>query len=458
MVSRLWEKIKRAARMTLTGKIDPFLTGEDKRHIKSVMRQCILAKGGEISSRARAVELGQMYLNLNEDGRKRFMKILSWEYDIDHQQLDRVIEKYRSATNAEKRIKAEMELSTALIPPRVRLLKQFNSLPDGFKFLIDFRGDLLRMKDDPHLVKLDKDLKDLLSSWFDIGLLDLREITWESSASLLEKLMKYEAVHEIRSWNDLKNRLDSDRRCFAFFHSKMPNEPLIFVEVALVSEISGNIRKLLDEDAVTIKPEKADAAVFYSISNAQRGLDGIHLGNFLIKRVVTELSKKLKGLKHFVTLSPIPDFRKWFEPLILIEGENILKPGEMLSLKPVLGKGNVSRGLLRLLDGEWYLSPELAGILKPILMRLCAHYLVNAKKGSRALDPVANFHLRNGAHIERLNWLGDTSVKGLSQSFGMMVNYYYQLMEIEKNHEFYIAESRINISKGIKKLLVENAG
>jgi malonyl-CoA decarboxylase len=415
-LKNLLDKIKRAVRISLTGKIDPFLKGEDKLHIKKVIRKCVLGKGGEISSRARAIELGQTYLNLNENGRKRFMKILSWEYDIDHKQIDEIMDKYKAADTAEERIEAEMDLQTALIPPRVKLLKQFISLPDGFKFLVDFRDDLLRMKDDPHLVKLDADLKNILSSWFDIGLLDLQEITWESSASLLEKLMKYEAVHEIRDWTDLKNRLDSDRRCFAFFHNKMPNEPLIFVEVALVNEISDNIRKLLDEEAVTIKPENADTAVFYSISNAQKGLEGIHLGNFLIKRVVTELSKKLKNLKHFVTLSPVPGLRRWVEPLILLEGERVLKPSEMMSLKSVIKKRNISKGLLRVLDTEWHLNPGLAKALKPVLMRLCADYLVNARKGNRALDPVANFHLRNGARIERINWLADTSAKGMEQS------------------------------------------
>jgi malonyl-CoA decarboxylase len=452
-LKNLWDKIKSAVRITLTGKIDPFLTGEYKRHIKKVIRKCVLAEGGEISSRARAVELGQTYLNLNENGRKRFMKILSWEYDIDHKQIDKIIDRYKTADNAEERIKAEMELSDALIPPRVKLLKQFISLPDGFKFLVDFRGDLLGMKDDPHLVKLDADLKNILSSWFDIGLLDLQEITWESSASLLEKLMEYEAVHEIRSWTDLKNRLDSDRRCFAFFHNKMPNEPLIFVEVALVNEISDNIRKLLDEEAVTLKPEDADTAVFYSISNAQKGLEGIHLGNFLIKRVVNELSKKLKGLKHFVTLSPVPGFRRWVEPLLLMEGESVLKSSEMMSLKSVIKKRNVPKGLLRLLDTNWHMNPDVSKVLKPVLMRLCADYLVNAKKGTRALDPVANFHLRNGARIERINWLADTSAKGMEQSAGMMVNYYYKLSDIEKNHEYYISESRINISKDTRKWL-----
>jgi len=346
-----------------------------------------------------------------------------------------------------------MEMSTALVPPRVQLLKQFISLPQGFKFLVDFRRDLLTMKDDPPLVKLDADLKNILSSWFDIGLLDLQEITWQSSASLLEKLMKYESVHEIRSWTDLKNRLDSDRRCFAFFHTRMPNEPLIFVEVALVNNMSNNIRKLLDEDAVTIKPEDADTAVFYSITNAQKGLEGIHLGNFLIKRVVNELSKNLKKLKHFVTLSPVPLFRKWLESVLLMEGESVLKSSEITALKTIINKRNLPKELLKLLDTDWHLHPGQAKVLEPILMRLCADYLVNAKKGTRALDPVANFHLGNGAHIERINWLADTSAKGLEESAGIMVNYYYKLSDIEKNHESYISESRVEISKDARKWL-----
>ena len=452
-MKNLWEKIKSKWRFTSTGEIDPFLTGEDKLHIKEVIRNCVLGKGGEVSSRARAVELGLTYLKLNENGRKRFMKILSWEYDIDHQKLDEIIDRYKTADNSEKRIKAEMEMSAALIPPRVQLLKQFISLPQGFKFLVDLRRDLLTMKDDPPLVKLDADLKNILSSWFDIGLLDLQEITWDSSASLLEKLMKYEAVHEIRSWTDLKNRLDSDRRCFAFFHTRMPNEPLIFVEVALVNNISDNIRKLLDEDAVTIKPEDADTAVFYSITNAQKGLEGIHLGNFLIKRVVNELSKNLKKLKHFVTLSPLPLFRKWLESLLLMEGESVLKSSEITALKTIINKRNLPKELLKLLDTEWHLHPEQVKVLEPVLMRLCADYLVNAKKGTRVLDPVANFHLGNGARIERINWLADTSTKGLEDSAGIMVNYYYKLSDIEKNHESYISESRVEISKDARKWL-----
>ncbi|NIM14612.1 MAG: malonyl-CoA decarboxylase [Candidatus Aminicenantes bacterium] len=441
-------------RRAVTGKVGPDLSGGDEKHIKKMIDNCVFARGGEISSRSRAVELGEIYLNLSIKGRERFMKVLAREFDIDINKVIDIILKFQEPEDEDARIKAEMELSRALIPPRVKLLKQFNSLPNGFKFLIDFRAELLPIrKNDPYLQKLDADLEDILSSWFDIGLLDLKEITWQSPASLLEKLIKYEAVHEIRSWADLKNRLDSDRLCYAFFHSKMPDEPLIFVEVALVSEITNSIRKLLDEEAKTIKPEEADTAVFYSISNAQKGLAGINLGNFLIKRVVNELSNKLKGLKHFVTLSPVPNFRKWLDPILNNGDESILSPSEIKAVKSVNDHKNAAKGLLELLDSNWSIKPDVSKTLKPILMRLCVGYLLQERRGKKALDPVANFHLENGAFIERINWLGDTSEKGLKQSAGIMVNYYYKLSDIEKNHELYITESRINASKDVKKWL-----
>jgi malonyl-CoA decarboxylase len=453
-ILKAWEKIKSLTRRAVTGKVGPDLSGGDEKYIQKMIENCVFAKGGEISSRSRAVELGEIYLNLSTKGRQRFMKVLAREFDIDINKVIEITLKFQEPEDEDARIKAEMELIKALIPPRVKLLKQFNSLPNGFKFLIDFRAELLPIrKSDPYLQKLDADLENILSSWFDIGLLDLKEITWQSPASLLEKLIKYEAVHEIRSWADLKNRLDSDRLCYAFFHNKMPDEPLIFVEVALVSEITDSIRNLLDEEVETIKPEEADTAVFYSISNAQKGLTGINLGNFLIKRVVNDLSKKLKGLKHFVTLSPVPNFRKWLDPILNNGDESILSPTEIKTVKSVNDHKNAARGLLELLDSNWSISPDVSKILKPILMRLCVGYLLQERRGKKALDPVANFHLENGAFIERINWLGDTSEKGLKQSAGIMVNYYYRLSDIEKNHELYITESRINASKDVKKWL-----
>jgi malonyl-CoA decarboxylase len=450
-ILKAWEKVKLLTRRVVTGKISPDLSGWDEDHIKKKISKCIYAKRGQIYARSRAVELGKIYLNLSKKGREKFMFILAREFDVDKQEINGLIHKYQISGDEDMRIKAEMELSTAIIPPRVKLLKRFISLPNGFKFLVDFRGDLLRMKDGPHLVKLDADLKELLSSWFDVSLLDLKEINWESSASLIENLIKYEAVHEIQSWGDLKNRLTSDRMCFAFFHNKIPDEPLIFLEVALVNEISASIQELLDEETATIKPEEANTAIFYSISNTQIGLEGIHLGNFLIKRVVNELSNKFKGLKHFVTLSPIPGFREWLDLILLLGDESTLSPPEIKIIKALTNNQNPTRGLLDLLNSNWYENLEISETLKPILMRLCAGYLIHEKKDERALDPVANFHLSNGAHIERLNWLGDTSKKGMKQSAGIMANYHYKLSEIEKNHELYITESRINAAPEVKK-------
>jgi malonyl-CoA decarboxylase len=451
-ILKAWEKIKGVTRRVVTGKISPDLSGGDEERIKKKISKCIYAKGGQIYGRPRAVELGKLYLDLSTKGRGKFMKILAREFDVDNQKINELIQKFQKSRDENMRLKAEMELSKALIPPRVTLLKQFNSLPNGFKFLIDFRVELLRIRNsDPFLEKLDEDLKDILSSWFDVGLLDLKEITWKSPASLLEKLIHYEAVHEIQSWTDLKNRLDSDRMCFAFFHNKIPDEPLIFLEVALVKEITGNIQELLDEKATTIKPEEADTAIFYSISSTQIGLEGINLGNFLIKRVVNELQNKFKGLKHFVTLSPIPEFREWLDPILLEGDQSILSPAEIKIIQSLTNSQNAAQGLLELLNSNWYENPEISKTLKPILMRLSAGYLIHKKKDEKAFDPVANFHLSNGALIERLNWLGDISGKGMKQSAGIMANYHYKLSEIEKNHELYITESRINAAPDVKK-------
>jgi malonyl-CoA decarboxylase len=451
-ILKAWEKIKGVTWRVVTGKINPDLSGGDEERIKKKIFECVFAKGGQIFSRSRAVELGVIYLDLSKKGREKFMKILARDFDIDHQEVNKIIQEFQNSANEDMRINAEISLSKALIPPRVSLLKKFSSLPNGFKFLIDFRAKLLPIRNnDPFLKKLDVDLKNILSSWFDIGLLDIKEITWQSPASLLEKLIRYEAVHEIRSWADLKNRLGSDRKCFSFFHTKIPDEPLIFVEVAFVNEISSNIQELLDVEATTIKPEEADTAIFYSISNAQEGLIDINLGDFLIKRVIATLSRKFKGLKHFHTLSPVPNFRRWLDPILLRDDKPILTPSEINTLKSKINNQHASKGLVELLNSNWKENPEISKILKPILMRLCAYYLLRVKRGEKAFDPVANFHLANGAHITRLNWLGDISEKGMKQSAGIMVNYYYKLSEIEKNHELYITESQINASKDVKR-------
>ncbi|MDE2571428.1 MAG: malonyl-CoA decarboxylase, partial [bacterium] len=330
------------------------------------------------------------------------------------------------------------ELRDALEPSRVKLLRQFTSLSDGVKFLVDLRADLHDLANgDPILRDLEGDLRELLSSWFDVGFLELRRITWDAPAALLEKLAGYEAVHEMRGWQDLKARLGGfgpgNRRCFAFLHPLMPGEPLIFVEVALVREMAAAIGPLLDRATPAVKPEDAEAAIFYSISNCQRGLAGISFGNALIKRVVAELNAELPNLRIFATLSPIPGFMRWLDGHTA-EGEAPLRA--MLS----------RRG--------WNRDPAVVEALREPLMRLCAHYLLEERRnGDRVLDPVAHFHLSNGARVERLNWLGDISAKGLRESAGLMVNYLYKLDQIDANHEAYAAEGRVIASSSIRGLL-----
>jgi malonyl-CoA decarboxylase len=453
-LGRTWDRFVGLTRRKVTGRVDPDLSSTDETFLKQKIHDCVYGRGGDMASRAESVELGEIYLGLSPKGRQKFIAILARDFDVDREHLERVRRKIQDAPDEMRKAKAEIELSAAMVPPRVKLLKQFNSLPDGFKFLIDFRSELLAYKkQDPFLGKLDADLKNILSSWFDIGFLDLSEITWDSPASLLEKLIQYEAVHEIRSWTDLKNRLESDRQCFAFFHSKVPAEPLIFVEVALVNSVSANIQELLDPGAETVPQEKVDTAIFYSISNTQKGLAGINLGNFLIKQVVDRLRIKLKNLKHFATLSPLPGFRKWLDVKLLDGDESLLNKGRIESLRQKTGNQNAARGLLQWLNSSWVKSEQKVSLLKAELMPLAARYLLKEKRGKKVLDPVANFHLSNGARIERLNWMGNTSERGLKESAGLMVNYYYKLSDIEKNHERYSTRSLITASKEIKKWL-----
>jgi malonyl-CoA decarboxylase len=424
-----WREIEESARGYIGAAPRPDLPENDAGRLAAQMRQCLEGKGGEVSARARAAELGRTYLSLSERGRERFLRVLAEEFDVNKEAVNEACARLAAAEGEERRV-AEQALRHALWTPRKRLLTQFNALPEGVKFLVDMRAELLKLANgDPSLIALEQDLRNLLASWFDIGFLELRRITWESPAQLLEKLIAYEAVHAIRSWTDLKNRLEVDRRCFAFFHPRMPHEPLIFVEVALVDGMAGNVQSLLDEHAPVTDPSSADTAIFYSISNCQKGLAGISFGNFLIKRVVDQLAAELPRLRTFATLSPIPGFRAWL--------------GEMLDA------GHEVRQLLD--QPGWHESEELSKRLREPLMRLCAVYLTQAKGGrGRALDPVAHFHLSNGARVERLNFLADTSPKGLKQSAGLMINYLYKLSDIEANHEAYTGEGRVAAAAALR--------
>src|SRR5215470_15805341 len=301
----------RGAREVVGAPLRPDLPDEDIPRLKSRIDAALEGKGGETARRARAAELGQTYLSLSPAGRKRFLLTLASDYGLPREAAMAVVDRWRASKEAPR------ALARALEAPAVRLLREFVGVPQGVKFVVDLRAELLTLgKTDAAARALSDDLRSLLGAWFDVGFLDLVRIDWRASAALLEKLVAYEAVHAIRSWRDLKNRLDADRRCFAFFHPRMPEEPLIFVEVALVQGISGNIQAVLDERAPVGDPREADTAIFYSISNCQRGLAGISFGNFLIKRVADDLAAELPHLKTFATLSPLPGFRAWLDALL----------------------------------------------------------------------------------------------------------------------------------------------
>src|SRR5579884_787543 len=400
-----WREIAESARGVLGGLPRVEFSGDDVGRLRQQMLDCLDGRGGEVSARARAAELGRTYLALDARGREQFLQVLAREFDIDRKEVDRCCAALIEAAGPEERAAAEAALRAALEPPRITLLRQFNALPEGVKFLVDCRAELLDFATrDPLLRALAEDLRRLLANWFDIGFLELKRISWESPAALLEKLMAYEAVHEIRGWTDLKNRLEADRRCFAFFHPRMPDEPLIFVEVALVSGMAGNIHALLDETAPIGDPYRADSAIFYSISNCQRGLVGISFGDFLIKRVVDALAQELPRLKIFATLSPMPGFRNWLAAES--EAGGLLLPAEARAVEALAPDpaDTPERALLALLDTPtWPDDPRTAAVLREPLMRLAAQYLLQAQgRSGRALDPVAHFHLTNGARIERL--------------------------------------------------------
>ena len=446
-----WDRIAGAHEIGVMFELSPDLGSKDVERLVEQMAACLEGRGGEVSARSRAAALGRAYLSLNASGRKRFLTVLAEEFGVDSDAVDKAVEGLHSADNDYARQTAQRALRTVLDAPRLKLLTQFNVLPEGVKFLVDLRTELSPLAcEDLRLAGLDADLKTLLTSWFDIGFLELRRITWGASAALLEKLIAYEAVHAIQSWDDLKNRLAPDRRCFAYFHPRMPDEPLIFVWVALVSGISDNIQALLDESAPLGDPESADTAIFYSISNAQRGLNGINFGNFLIKRVVDSLSNELKGLKTFATLSPVPGFRTWLDEALAADEAGLLRANEHEAIKEVAPTG--LRGLLGM--PGWIDDPGCAAAACDPLLRLCAYYLTEEKSSSgTALNSVAHFHLFNGARIEKLNWRADLSERGIDQSAGIMVNFLYELDQIDANHEAYSGSGEVCMSAAVGGLL-----
>ncbi|NKC14749.1 MAG: malonyl-CoA decarboxylase [Gammaproteobacteria bacterium] len=441
--------------VSLRERVGADLPDADIPAIKNYVDACLEGRGGEVSASARAAELGEVYLTLSQQGRRRFLTLLAREYDVPANTVAPLVEAWQNAPDATTRWQVQDQLRHALIPSRVTLLRQFTALSAGVKFLVDMRAELTQWsRGDKPLAALNRDLRELLAEWFNVGFLDLRQMTWNTSAALLEKLIVYEAVHAIRSWDDLKNRLGEDRRVYAFFHPGMPNEPLIFVQVALVRDMSGNIQTLLDEDAPVSDPREADCAIFYSISNCQAGLAGVSFGNFLIKRVAAALARDLPNLKIFATLSPVPGFSAWLRAQTEQPGY-LWDEGEVPeALRDHCGHGDWNKAIAHALDNtEWAGDEPAAQALRPVLAKACARYLLQAKRGNQALDRVAHFHLTNGARVERLNWLADTSEQGMKRSAGLMVNYQYRLDEVDENHEAYSGEGRIAAAAPVSRLL-----
>jgi malonyl-CoA decarboxylase len=368
------------------------LEGKPLGRVRDLLRECASGVGGEVSVRQRAALLAETYQHLNDDGRTTFLSTIANDFGPDPQSVARAHADYQAAVGSDQQWTAESALRNAMRSSRLRILTQFNALPQGVKFLVDLRADLLRFLDkDPALRSLDRELESRLSAWFDVGFLELQRITWSSPAALLEKLIQYEAVHEIRSWSDLKNRLDSDRRCYAFFHPRMPMEPLIFVEVALTEHLADNVQALLDEHAPVFDAQRASTAIFYSISNTQPGLRGVSFGNFLLKRVVDDLKRDYPKLTSFATLSPLPNFRRWAEsqpeawPKAFTDAD-LAKIKRRLP--PEMAPLASAADLAALLSAQnWAADEQLAASLQHGLTRLAARYLLTARKGEQPVRP-----------------------------------------------------------------------
>jgi malonyl-CoA decarboxylase len=399
----------------------------------------LLSSRGEASGVALAREILDRYDALDPPGKLALLRAFVARFGADQTVLERAIEAYRTLPDD----RTLLTLHKASEPRRQELIRRLNLSPGGTLRLVRMREELISHLDEaPDLEVLDADFQHLFSSWFNRGFLVLRPIDWQTPANILEKIIRYEAVHAIESWDDLRLRLEpADRLCFAFFHPQVVDEPLIFVEVALTAAIPDTISGLLAPGRPMLQPAQANTAVFYSISNCQGGLRGISFGNFLIKQVVEELARQVPSLKTFVTLSPVPAFASW------------LRRQREAARPAFLTREDVAA--LAALDEEgWARDPAKAGAVRKALLPAAAAYFLRDKTpDGRLIDPVARFHLGNGARLERINWLGDASAKGLRQAHGLMVNYLYDLADIERNHEAFVNKGQIAASGAVRGTL-----
>ena len=417
---------------------------EDADPIHSLEQLCetLLSSRGEASGMALAKAILDRWMRLDRDGQRAFLLRLVTGFDADTVRLERAIEAYRKEPGP----KSQMELHLAAEPRRQELLRRFNLAPNGTETLVRMREALLSMKGEtPELNVLDADFAHLFASWFNRGFLMLRQINWSTPADILEKIIKYEAVHQIDSWEALRMRLaPPDRRCFAFFHPQLADDPLIFVEVALTRDIPAAISEVLRDDRTQIDAAEATTAVFYSISNCQEGLRGISFGNFLIKQVVEDLRRELPRLSTFVTLSPVPGFAAWLKREREQEGTGALTALDKVRLSALDQSG-------------WNQDQAQVAQLQPLLTDAAAWYFLRARdERGRVIDPVARFHLGNGARLERINVLGDVSDRALRQSHGLMVNYLYKLDDIEANHEAFVGRSEVVAAQPIRRLVPQD--
>jgi malonyl-CoA decarboxylase len=381
---------------------------------------------GEYSSLLLAERILNAYEKLDDDRRLEFFGTLLEDYDIDVPEIKAAIADYERNPEADTLLR----ITSASEPRRQELLRRINLAPGGTGRLVKMREHLLRaLRGNPQLKKIDTDFHHLFNSWFNRGFLVMEPLDWTTPAHILEKIIAYEAVHEIESWSDLRSRLEpDDRYCYGFFHPAMGDEPLVFVEVALTDQVPRGIGEILRRDAAGDRPENPSCAIFYSISNCHRGLAGVSFGNFLIKQVATSMKMRLPQLKTFATISPAPGFRGWLTSAAAEDAE----------LAQLLQEFGVDA------------NEELCAQLE----KVAARYFLQEKNGSgEPLDPVARFHLKNGARLERINILGDPAQKSMEKSLGTMVNYVYDLSRVEDNHEDYVRNNKVISSPQVRRML-----
>ena len=412
----------------------------------------LVSERGESNAVSMALDVISNYRKLNAEQRPKFFAMLAEQFNIDAEQLTKAAQSFAADPSARNYIRLQ-KISES---PRQELLRRLNRAPGGTAAVVEMRRDLLTLLNKkPELMGLDYDMRHLLSSWFNPGFLKMHRVDWKSPAEILEKIIAHEAVHAIDGWDDLRRRLQPDRRCFAFFHPQLPDEPLIFVEVALLPEIPVAIMPLVDKKSTPVEQSNQfKVAAFYSISNCESGLRGVSMGNFLIKRVAEQLHAEFPGLKTFVTLSPIPGLMEW-----ITAGAHLGDLPSSDKIKPAVRKArDDALELLKLNGSNWmdklgkaWHPDQCSEREKAAYMALTAIYLTTVTP-SRDGNSVAKFHLGNGAKLHQINWAGDLSKNGLRQSAGLMVNYLYDLSSVEENHERFV-NGEIIFSKKLAKII-----